>query len=134
MRSCSWVKATFAFSEENQFRNSYLTYSPRYRTPNGLITVYGIHDHRLVTNTFLYAATLSAITRVIIYGIVCIALIQCAESRMAPRTSTSILLEYHCLVRIAHHDLVGIDSKMRELRDVGMRSALVLLIYCHGIA
>ena len=66
----------FAFSEEKQFPKVFSFIHARYKTPTlSLLLFTGITLIVSITNSFIYAATISAITRVMIYGIVCFALL-----------------------------------------------------------
>jgi amino acid transporter len=66
----------FAFSEEKQFPRVFSFIHPKYKTPTwSLLLFMTITIIASLTYSFLEAATISAITRVMIYAIVCITLI-----------------------------------------------------------
>ncbi|HET9745047.1 MAG TPA: APC family permease [Chitinophagaceae bacterium] len=72
----------FAFSEENQFPKVFSFIHPKYKTPTwSLLLFTTITVIASLTYSFLEAATISAITRVIIYAIVCITLIVLRKKR-----------------------------------------------------
>jgi amino acid transporter len=68
------TRLPYAFSEEKQFPKVFSFIHPKHKTPTlSLLLFTGITLIVSLTNSFIYAATISAITRVMIYGIVCFA-------------------------------------------------------------
>ena len=66
----------FAFSEEKQFPAVFSFIHPKYKTPTWSLLLFMALTIMISLNySFLSAASISAITRVMIYGIVCITLI-----------------------------------------------------------
>jgi amino acid transporter len=66
----------FAFSEENQFPKFFSFIHPKYKTPTwSLLLFMAITIIVSLNYSFISAATISAITRVMIYAIVCVTLI-----------------------------------------------------------
>ncbi len=121
----------FAFSEENQFPKLFSYVHPRYRTPTwSLLLFAAITIIISITNTFIYAATLSAITRVMIYGIVCIALI--LLRRKQDRKTYFYKIPFGNVIAILGLLLtiwLVSSSKWNELRDVGIAIGIGALIY-----
>ena len=72
----------FAFSEEKQFPNVFAFIHPKYKTPTWSLLLFMVVTILISLNySFLSAASISAITRVMIYGIVCITLIILRKKR-----------------------------------------------------
>ena len=121
----------YAFSEEKQFPGFLSFIHPKYKTPTwSLLLFAAITLIVSLTNSFIYAATISAITRVMIYGIVCFALIRL---RRKNATETGFFkVPYGKVIAIAGI-LVAIwllsSSKLNELRDVGIAVGVGLVIY-----
>ena len=121
----------YAFSEENQFPKLFSFIHPGFRTPTfSLLLFAGITLIVSITNSFLYAATISAITRVMIYGIVCMALIRLRKKNI---TETGYFkIPFGNIIAVAGL-LVTLwllsSSKLTELRDVVIAIAAGLVIY-----
>lgn len=121
----------FAFSQENQLPRFLSYIHPKHLTPTWSLVVYTIITLIVsITNSFIYAATISAITRVMIYGIVCLALIRL---RQVDADNTGIFkIRYGKWVATAG---VGValwllsSSKSGELRDIAIAVAAGLVIY-----
>lgn len=121
----------FAFSQENQLPGFLSYVHPKHLTPTWSLVVYTIITLIVsITNSFIYAATISAITRVMIYGIVCLALIRL---RQVDKDNTGIFrIRYGKWVATAG---VGVtiwllsSSKSGELRDIAIAVGAGLIIY-----
>ena len=75
-------RVPFALSEQQQFPKVFSYVHPRFNTPTwSLLLFMSITILVSITNSFLYAATISAIIRIMIYAIVCIALIKLRKKR-----------------------------------------------------
>lgn len=125
------TRLPYAFSEENQFPKIFSFIHPKYKTPTlSLILFATITLIVSLTNSFIYAATISAITRVMIYGIVCIALIKLRNKH--PDEKGYFKIPFGKIIAIAG---VGVtiwllsSSKLTELRDVAIAMAVGLIIY-----
>lgn len=121
----------YAFSEEKQLPKFLSFIHPKYKTPTwSLIFFTAITLVVSITNSFLYAATISAIIRVMIYGIVCIALIKLRKTKTGEDGSFKI--PFGNLFGVAGV-LVAIwlltSSKMNEIRDVSIAAGIGLIIY-----
>ncbi len=120
----------FAFSEEKQFPKVFSFIHAKYKTPTlSLLLFTGITLIVSITNSFIYAATISAITRVMIYGIVCFALIRLRKKNT---DETSYRIPYGNIIAIAGMAVtiwLLSSSKLTELRDVGIAVAAGLIIY-----
>jgi len=121
----------FAFSEEGQFPKLFSFVHPRYKTPTwSLLLFTGITIIISLNYSFLSAASLSAITRVMIYAIVCSTLIILRKKNAGQKDFFRI--RYGNLAAVA-----GIiitlwllsSSKPNELRDIGIAVAAGLVIY-----
>ena len=121
----------YAFSEEKQFPKAFSFIHPRYKTPTfSLLLFTGITLIVSVTNSFIYAATISAITRVMIYGIVCFALIRLRKKDISK--TGYFRVPYGNSIAIAGIGLsfwLLSSSKLTELRDVVIAIAVGLFIY-----
>jgi len=121
----------FAFSEEKQFPQLFSFVHPKYKTPTwSLLLFMSITIIISLNYSFLSAASISAITRVMIYGIVCIALI-----RLRKKNATQIgffKIPYGKVFAVAGI-LITLwllsNAKLKELRDIGIAVAVGLLIY-----
>lgn len=125
------TRLPYVFSEEKQFPKVFSFIHPKYKTPTlSLLLFTGITLIVSITNSFIYAATISAITRVIIYGIVCFALIK-LRKKDQPGTNY-FKVPYGNVIAVAG---IGVtcwllsSSKLTELRDVAIAMATGLLIY-----
>lgn len=121
----------FAFSQEKQFPALFSFIHPKYKTPTwSLLLFMGITIAVSLNYSFIAAASLSAITRVMIYGIVCGTLIVLRKKRQ--EQNGYYKLRYGLVVAGA-----GIlitfwllsSSKINELRDIGIALAAGVLIY-----
>ncbi|MGB4843498.1 MAG: APC family permease [Ferruginibacter sp.] len=127
------TRLPYAFAEEKQFPKVFSFIHPKYKTPTlSLLLFTGITLIVSITNSFIYAATISAITRVMIYGIVCFALIRL---RQKDSSKTGYFrIPFGNAVAVAG---MGVtvwllsSSKLSELRDVAIAIAVGLLIYMY---
>lgn len=121
----------FAFSQEKQFPQLFSFIHPKYKTPTwSLLLFMSITIAVSLNYSFLSAASLSAITRVMIYGIVCGTLI--ILRRKNPGPSTFYKLKYGNSIAAAGILLtlwLLSSSKLNELRDIGIAIAAGLLIW-----
>ena len=121
----------YAFSEEKQLPRFLSFIHPKFKTPTwSLLLFTAITLVISITNSFIYAATISAITRVMIYGIVCVALIR-LRNKDAVETGF-FKIPYGKFIAVAGI-LVTIwllsSSKLNELRDVAIAVSVGLIIY-----
>ncbi|MFZ1304985.1 MAG: amino acid permease [Ferruginibacter sp.] len=121
----------YAFSEEKQFPKIFSFIHPKYKTPTlSLLLFMTVTILVSINYSFLSAASLSAITRVMIYAIVCISLIVLRKKNAAQTGYFKI--RYGKFVAIA-----GIvitiwllsSSGLKELKDVAIAIGIGLLIY-----
>ena len=121
----------YAFSEEKQFPAIFSYIHTRYKTPTlSLLAFTGITLIVSITNSFIYAATISAITRVMIYGIVCLSLIRLRQKDTAG--SEFFKIPFGKIIAVAGLFVtiwLLTSSKLTELRDVSIAIAAGLLIY-----
>lgn len=124
-------RVPFALSEQQQFPKIFSYVHPRFNTPTwSLLLFMSITILVSITNSFLYAATISAIIRIMIYAIVCIALIKLRKKNESQTGYFKV--RYGKAIAI-----VGLlitfwllsSSKINELRDVSIASAVGLIIY-----
>lgn len=121
----------YAFSEEGQFPSWFSFVHPRYKTPTRSLVFYSLITCIIsLSYGFLSAASISAITRVMIYGVVCLTLIQL---RKAPGAQSSgYQIRYGIPVAIAGMLICGwliSSAKLIELRDIAFAIAVGGAIY-----
>jgi len=121
----------YAFSEEKQFPGLFSFIHPKYKTPTwSLLLFMSITIIVSLNYSFLSAASLSAITRVMIYGIVCTTLILLRKKN--PDQANFYKLKHGNTVAVAGI-LITLwllsSSRLRELRDVGIAILAGLVIY-----
>lgn len=124
-------RVPYALSEQKQFPKIFSYLHPQFNTPTwSLLLFMFITILVSITNSFIYAATISAIIRIMIYGIVCIALIKLRKKK--ENQTGYFKVRYGKVVAI-----VGLlitcwllsSSKLNEIRDVSIASAIGLIIY-----
>lgn len=121
----------FAFSQEKQFPQLFSFIHPKYKTPTWSLLLFVTITIAVSLNySFLSAASLSAITRVMIYAIVCSTLIILRKKKTG--ASSFYKLKYGNIVAVAGI-LITLwllsSSKLNELRDVGIAIGAGLLIW-----
>lgn len=121
----------FAFSEEKQFPKFFSYIHPKFKTPTWSLLAFAAFSIIIsISNTFLYAATISAITRVMIYGIVCIALLKLRKRNAGQTGYFSIPYgKFFAVAGIFISIWLLTSSKLNELRDVGIAVGTGLIIY-----
>lgn len=121
----------YAFSEEKQFPKIFSFIHPRYKTPTlSLLLFMTVTIIISINYSFLSAASISAITRVMIYGIVCISLIKLRKKNAAQTGYFKI--RYGKIVAIAGIAItiwLLSSSRLTELRDVAIAIGAGLVIY-----
>ena len=121
----------FAFSEENQFPKLFSFIHPKYKTPTwSLLLFMAITIGVSLSYSFLSAASISAITRVMIYAIVCTTLIILRKKR--PGQTNFFKVKYGPVIAVLGV-LLAIwlltSAKINELRDVAVAIGIGLGIY-----
>jgi APA family basic amino acid/polyamine antiporter len=121
----------FAFSEEKQFPTFFSFVHPRYKTPTwSLLLFMTVTIIVSVNYSFLSAASLSAITRVMIYGIVCFALIRLRKNNAAQTGYFKVPYgNFFAVAGIAITIWLLSSSRLSELRDVAIAIGVGLVIY-----
>lgn len=121
----------FAFSQEKQFPQLFSFIHPKYKTPTwSLLLFMSITIVVSLNYSFLSAASLSAITRVMIYGIVCATLLILRKKNTGQ--SSFYKLKYGNIIAIAGILLtlwLLSSSGLNELRDIGIAIAAGLFIW-----
>lgn len=121
----------FAFSEEKQFPKLFSFIHPKYKTPTWSLLLFMTVTIIISLNySFLSAASISAITRVMIYGIVCIALIVLRKKNAA--TTGFYKIKYGNIIAAAGILLtiwLVSNAKLNELRDIGIAIGVGFVIY-----
>jgi len=121
----------FAFSEEKQFPAVFSFIHPKYKTPTWSLLLFMTITIIISLNySFLAAASISAITRVMIYGIVCITLI--ALRKKKPEQPKFFKIKYGNTIA-----MLGVlitlwllsFSKAKELKDIAISIGIGLVIY-----
>jgi len=121
----------YAFSEEKQFPKVFSYIHPKYKTPTlSLLLFMTITIIISINYSFLSAASISAITRVMIYGIVCISLIVLRKKNAAQTGYFKIRYgKFFAIAGIAITIWLLSSSKLNELRDVAIAIGAGLVIY-----
>ena len=121
----------FAFSEENQFPKVFSFIHPKYKTPTwSLLLFMTITIGVSLTYSFLEAASISAITRVMIYAIVCITLIVLRKNR--PEQKAFFKIKYgNFLATLGVMIAIWLlsSAKRNELISVAIAIGIGLVIY-----
>lgn len=121
----------FAFSEEKQFPKVFSFVHPKFKTPTWSLVLFTVVTILIsISNSFIYAATISAITRVMIYAIVCIALIRLRNRN--PEQKGFFKIPYGKFFAVAGVLIACwllTSSKLNELRDVSIAVGIGLVIY-----
>ena len=121
----------FAFSEENQFPKVFSFIHPKYKTPTWSLLLFMTVTIIISLNySFLKAASISAITRVMIYGIVCITLIVLRKKK--PEQEGFFKIKYGNMVAIFGLLLTFwlLSSATKEqMKQIGIAIGIGLAIY-----
>jgi amino acid transporter len=121
----------FAFSEEGQFPKLFSFIHPKYKTPTwSLLLFMAVTIAISLSYSFLSAASISAITRVMIYAIVCVTLIILRKKR-AEQTNFFKIMYGNVLAMLGVLIAIWLlsSAKINELRDVGIALGIGLVIY-----
>ena len=121
----------FAFSEENQFPKFFSFIHPKYKTPTWSLLLFMTITIVISLNyDFLKAASISAITRVMIYAIVCTTLIILRKKR--PEQAGFFKIKYGSVFAVLGV-LIAIwllsSAKQKELIAVAIALGIGLVIY-----
>ena len=121
----------YAFSEEKQFPKIFSFIHPKYKTPTlSLLLFMAVTIIVSINYSFLSAASLSAITRVMIYAIVCISLIVLRKKNAAQTGYFKIRYgKFVAIAGIAITIWLLSSSGLKELKDVAVAIGIGLLIY-----
>ncbi|HEU4859699.1 MAG TPA: APC family permease, partial [Chitinophagaceae bacterium] len=121
----------FAFSEEKQFPAIFSFIHPRYKTPTwSLLLFMAVTTIISLNYSFLSAASISAITRVMIYAIVCITLIILRKKK--PDQAGFFKVKYGDIIAV-----IGVlitmwllsSATIKELKHIGIAIGIGLAIY-----
>jgi amino acid transporter len=121
----------FAFSEEKQFPAIFSFIHPKYKTPTwSLLLFMAVTTIISLNYSFLSAASISAITRVMIYAIVCITLIILRKKK--PDQAGFFKIKYGDIIAV-----IGVlitiwllsSATIKELKDIGIAIGVGLAIY-----
>jgi basic amino acid/polyamine antiporter, APA family len=121
----------FAFSEEKQFPKLFSFIHPRFKTPTWSLLLFTVITILVsIYYSFLFAASISAITRVMIYGIVCITLFR-LRKKNSEKTGV-FKIPFGNFFAIAGF-LITLwllsNSRPNELKDIAIAIGLGLVIY-----
>jgi amino acid transporter len=121
----------FAFSEEKQFPKIFSFIHPTYKTPTwSLLLFMTITILVSINYSFLSAASLSAITRVMIYAIVCISLIILRKKNAAQTGYFKIRFgKFFAIAGIAITIWLLSSAGLKDLKDAAVAIGIGLLIY-----
>jgi len=121
----------FAFSEEKQFPKLFSFVHPKLKTPTWSLLLFTVVTTLVsIYYSFLSAASISAITRVMIYGIVCIALLRLRKKK--PGQTGVFKIRFGKFFAIAGF-LITLwllsNSGLKELKDIAIAIGVGLVIY-----
>lgn len=121
----------FAFSEEKQFPQVFSFIHPTYKTPTWSLVLFASVTILIsVSNTFIYAATISAITRVMTYAVVCVSLIMLRKKNTGQTGFFKIPFgNYFAIAGVLVAAWLLTVSKLQELRDIAIALGVGLIIY-----
>ena len=121
----------YAFSEEKQFPKIFSFIHPKYKTPTlSLLLFMTVTILVSINYSFLSAASLSAITRVMIYAIVCISLIVLRKKNAAQTGYFKIRYgNFFAIAGISITIWLLSSSGLKELKHVAIAIGIGLLIY-----
>ncbi len=121
----------FAFSEEKQFPKVFSFVHPKFKTPTWSLVLFTVVTILIsISNSFIYAATISAITRVMIYAIVCIALIRLRNRNPEQKGFFKIPFgKFFAVAGVLIACWLLTSSKLNELRDVSIAVGIGLVIF-----
>jgi amino acid transporter len=121
----------YAFSQEGQFPSWFSFVHSRFKTPTRSLVFYSLITCVIsLSYGFLSAASISAITRVMIYGVVCLTLIQLRKATGAQKSGYQI--RYGIPVAISGMLICTwliSSAKLEELRDIAIAIAVGGAIY-----
>lgn len=121
----------FAFSEENQFPKFFSFIHPKYKTPTfSLLLFMAITIIVSLTYSFIEAVSISAITRVMIYGIVCCTLIILRDKK--PKQTGFFKIKYGKVVAILGLLLtlwLLTSATLKQMKQIGIAIGIGLVIY-----
>jgi amino acid transporter len=121
----------FAFSEENQFPKIFSFTHPKHKTPTWSLLLFMTITIIVSLNySFLAAASISAITRVMIYGIVCIALVMLRKKK--PQQEGFFKIKYGTIIA-----MLGVlitlwlisNATIKELKHIAIAIGIGLVVY-----
>lgn len=121
----------FAFSEEKQFPQIFSFIHPTYKTPTWSLLLFTVITILVSINySFLSAASLSAITRVMIYAIVCISLIILRKKNATQTGYFKIRFgKFFAMAGIAITIWLLSSAGLKDLQDAAVALGIGLLIY-----
>jgi basic amino acid/polyamine antiporter, APA family len=121
----------YAFSEEKQFPKLFSFIHPKFKTPTLSLLLFTVITILVsIYYSFLSAASISAITRVMIYAIVCFSLIRLRKKNATQTGHFKIPYgRFFALAGIAIAIWLLSSSKLNELRDVAIAVGAGLVIY-----
>jgi amino acid transporter len=120
----------YAFSEQNHFPPLFSFVHARFRTPTwSLLLFSSVTGVVAVFNSFVNAATISAITRVMIYGIVCFALLRLRKKMDKPATFILPYGHFFSFSGIAIAMWLLTVSPYTNMRDVMIAMIIGVLIF-----
>lgn len=121
----------FAFSKEKQFPEIFSFIHPEYKTPTwSLLLFTAITVIVSINYSFLSAASISALTRVMIYGIVCISLIMLRKKNPGKKEFFKIKYGYpFAAAGILITLWLLSNAKLNELRDIAVAVGIGMVIF-----
>src|SRR5258705_8148014 len=121
----------FAFSEEKQFPKLFSFVHPKLKTPTWSLLLFAIITTLVsIYYSFLSAASISAITRVMIYGVVCIALLMLRKKKpVQPGFFKIPFGRFFAIAGFAITLWLLSHSGLKELIDISMAIGIALAIY-----
>jgi basic amino acid/polyamine antiporter, APA family len=121
----------YAFSEEKQFPKVFSYVHPKLKTPTWSLLLFMVITTLVsIYYSFLSAASISAITRVMIYGIVCIALIRLRKKNPGQTNYFRIPFgNFFAVAGVVIALWLLSNSGLKELKDIAIAIGVGLVIY-----
>ncbi len=121
----------FAFSEEKQFPKIFSFIHPKHKTPTwSLLLFASITILISIAYSFLYAATISAIIRLLVYGIVCFSLLMLRKKNVEQTNYFKLPFgNIFAALGIVITIWLLSSAKLNELRDVAIATSVGFLIF-----
>ncbi len=124
------ARLPFAIAERRELPRIFADIHQRFRTPHRAIWMTGAVMLAItLSGTFIYAATISTIARLLAYGVTCLALLALRRRSAHPALFKAPAGGFASMVALALIVWLLSNSTLREARDAGIAAAAGLIIY-----